>query len=327
MIVYKGLIKYCNPAPDQVSIILLWCSFCFAGLIIAIPKTLHAEATISLSADRQFEYASTCFEQKDYAAASVEFKRFVFFFPDDARVDQAELHIGLSAFYTGDHENALLRFHGIHEKLGFAGLGMSAALQAARIRAATGDYPGAADFLHDRIRNAPSPGEAAILNYHLGWLYVETGQFARAGLNFDAINPDDPAFQQVPEIKTHLEEHISIPTKSPAAAALLAIVPGGGYLYCGRYQDALISLILNGLMAWAAVESFEGDLYGLGGLITVVGAGFYAGSIYGATTAAHKYNRQQQEAFARDLKNRFSVHLFPGLHGGPGASWSVQYRF
>lgn len=324
--VYKMAMRSIDPAPKRIPAMLLWCLCIFPALILPATNPAYAKTALSLSADHQFAYAAACFELKDYAAASVEFKRFVFFFPDDARVDQAEFHIGLSAFYTGDHQNALLRFHGIHEKLGFAGLGMSAALQAARIRAATGDYPGAADFLHDRIQNVPGPSEARVLNYHLGWLYVETGQFVRAGISFDAINPDDPAFQQVTEIKTHLEEHTRIPSKSPAAAALLSIVPGGGYLYCGRYQDAFISLVLNGLMAWAAVESFEEDRYGLGGLLTVVGAGFYAGSIYGATTAAHKYNRRQQTAFARDLKNRFSVHLFSSMPG-PGASWSVQYRF
>lgn len=315
-----------EPELRRIAVMLLWCLCVFPALILPAATTLYAEAALSLSADRQFEYAISCFEQKDYAAARAEFKRFVFYFPDDARIDQAEFHIGLSAFYTGDHENALLRFHGIHEKLGFAGLGMSAALQVARILAATGDYPGAADFLHSRIQNASGPDETSVLNYHLGWLYVETGQFARAGMSFDAIDPDDPAFHQVPEIKTYLDTHTQIPLKSPAVAGLASIVPGGGYLYCGRYQDALISVFLNGLMAWAAVESFEEDRYGLGGLITLVGAGFYAGNIYGATTAAHKYNRRQQTSFARDLKNRFSVHLFSTMPG-PGASWSVQYRF
>jgi tetratricopeptide (TPR) repeat protein len=316
-----------NPALKRITARIVWYILIFPALVLPATNAVHAEAQISLSAGRQFEYANACFEQKDYAAASAEFKRFIFFFPDDARVDRAVFHIGLSALHAGDYEDALSRFQGIHEKLGFIGLGMSAVLQAARTRALMGDSTGAADFLHDRIQAARDPGDAAVLNYHLAWLYVETGQFARAGLNFDAIDPDETSFQQIPEIKALLNEYPSIPSKSPAAAVLLSIVPGGGYLYCGRYQDAFISLVLNGLMAWAAVESFEEDQHGLGGLITVLGAGFYAGSIYGATTAAHKYTQRQQQAFARDLKNRFSVHLFPGPHGDPGAAWSVQYRF
>lgn len=319
--------KPINPALKRITARIVWYLLIFPALVLPATNAVQAKAELSLSADRQFEYASACFEQRDYAAASAEFKRFIFFFPDDARVDRAAFHIGLSALHTGDHQGALSRFQKIHEKLGFSGLGMSAVLQIGRTRALMGDYTGAADFLHDRIQAARNPGDAAVLNYHLGWLYVETGQFARAGLNFDAIGPDETSFHQIPEIKAHLNEYPSIPSKSPAGAALLSIVPGGGYLYCGRYQDAFISLVLNGLMAWAAVESFEEDQQGLGGLITVVGAGFYAGSIYGAATAAHKYNRRRRQEFARDLKNRFSVHLFPGPHGDPGAAWSVQYRF
>ena len=315
-----------DPAPKAIIAMFLWWLSVFFALTLPLNNVLAADAVILVSADDQFAYATACFEQKDYATAADEFKRFVFFFPDDKRIDQAEFYIGLSAFYTGDHQKALSRFREIHEKLGFEGIGMSAVLQAARIRAATGDYMGAADFLHNRTQNAPGSGETGILNYHLGWLYVEAGHFARASMHFDAIDPDDPAFPQAPEISGHLKEYTRISSKSPTVAGLLSIVPGGGYLYCGRYQDAFISLALNGLMAWAAVESFEDDRHGLGGLITVVGAGFYAGNIYGAATAAHKYNRQQQTAFARDLKNRFSVHLFSSMPG-PGAAWTVQYRF
>ena len=306
--------------------IFIWCLSVFPVLILPVKTVLAADAVIVVSAEDQFDYATACFEQKDYATAADEFKRFLFFFPDDGRIDQAEFYIGLSSFYAGDHQKALSCFHEIHEKLGFEGIGMSAVLQVARIRAAMGDYMGAADFLHNRTQNAPGSVETGVLNYHLGWLYVETGHFAQAGMHFDAIDPDDAAFPQASEISVHLKEYTRISSKSPAVAGLLSIVPGGGYLYCGRYQDAFISLVLNGLMAWAAVESFEDDRHGLGGLITVVGAGFYAGNIYGATTAAHKYNRQQQTAFARDLKNRFSVHLFSSMPG-PGAGWTVQYQF
>jgi hypothetical protein len=31
------------------------------------------------------------------------------------------------------------------------------------------------------------------------------------------------------------------PKKDPAAAGVFAIIPGGGFLYCERYQDALVT--------------------------------------------------------------------------------------
>ncbi len=319
-----------NPIKIRISISLL----CFAVMVaMAMPPTPMAQEggeTVMIDADRQFEYAAACFAQKDYASARAEFKRFVFFFPEDPRVDRARIHIGLSYFYLHDYQRALEHFQTLHEEYGFAETGMTGALHAVKTLAAMERYREAADFLHERLRHSDSFVTAGILNYHLGWLYIETGQFARAGLYFDAIDSidaPDPRFRRLPELKSDLETYTQIPSKSPTAAALLSIIPGGGYVYSGRYQDAFISLVLNALIAWAAVESFEQDLYGLGGIMTLVGAGFYAGNIYGATTAAHKYNQRQQAAFARDLKNRFSVHLFPDPRGDLEAAWSVQYRF
>jgi tetratricopeptide (TPR) repeat protein len=298
-----------------------------AMAIPSLPMAGEGGQSVMLNADQQFEYAAAVFAQKDYDAARAEFNRFVFFFPDDPRVHQARIHIGLSDFYLRNYQRALDLFQTLHEEHEFTETGMRGALHAVRTLAVMGRYGEAADFLHERLRHSDSPATAGILNYYLGWLYVETGQFAKAGIYFDAIDPDVPVARQLPGLKADLGAYTQIPSKSPTAAALLSIVPGGGYFYLNRYQDAFISLVLNGLMAWAAVGSFEKDLYGLGGVITLVGAGFYAGNIYGATTAAHQHNQRQQEAFARALKNRFSVHLFPGPGGDPEASWSVQYRF
>jgi hypothetical protein len=52
----------------------------------------------------------------------------------------------------------------------------------------------------------------------------------------------------------------------------------------------------------AAYESFDDGNDALGGVITFVGLGFYAGNIYGATTSAHKYNRNKERGFIENLK-------------------------
>jgi len=75
---------------------------------------------------------------------------------------------------------------------------------------------------------------------------------------------------------------------------MLSVIPGAGYLYLERYQDALISLLVNTALIFAAYEAFDNDLYVLGGIISFVELGFYAGNIYGATTSAHKINRSQK---------------------------------
>ena len=97
--------------------------------------------------------------------------------------------------------------------------------------------------------------------------------------------------------------------KSPALAGTLAVIPGAGYLYCGRYKDALIALLVNGGLIWAAYESFSNDLYALGSVITFVEIGFYAGNIIGSVASAHKYNRKNEQQWIKHLRQRLKVSL------------------
>ncbi|MCP4670136.1 MAG: hypothetical protein GY857_02410, partial [Desulfobacula sp.] len=82
------------------------------------------------------------------------------------------------------------------------------------------------------------------------------------------------------------------PKKNPAAAGLFAIVPGAGFLYCERYHDAFITLLLNAGLMVAACEAWD-DNKALAGVIGFVETGFYLGNIYGSISSAHKYNRAQ----------------------------------
>ena len=109
-----------------------------------------------------------------------------------------------------------------------------------------------------------------------------------------------------------MNEFQYIPSKSPSLAGVFYIFPGGGYAYCGRFNDALISLVINSACAAAACESFDKDLNVLGGMIAAVGIGFYGGNIYGGVASAHKYNKTKKIEFINNLKNQFNFDLLAG---------------
>ncbi|CCK79555.1 tetratricopeptide repeat protein [Desulfobacula toluolica] len=128
-----------------------------------------------------------------------------------------------------------------------------------------------------------------------------------------------------------LEKIGQLKKKIPAVAGALSVVPGGGFLYCERYQDALVSFLLNSSLMLAAYESFENDNKFLGGAICFVEAGFYTGNIYGSITSAHKYNQTKQKQFIdslkqdyRDHKNKVSFH--PGFVKN-GMAFMLKYKF
>ncbi len=66
-------------------------------------------------------------------------------------------------------------------------------------------------------------------------------ELGNARRNLTLISPDA---QQEFEVSRHIEaldSAVNAPSKSPALAGVLAIIPGGGMLYCQRYKDALAS--------------------------------------------------------------------------------------
>lgn len=93
-----------------------------------------------------------------------------------------------------------------------------------------------------------------------------------------------------------------------------------------RYQDAFIAFLLNGGLILAAYESFDKGHNALGGLLTFVGFGFYAGNIYGAVTGAHKFNRKENGQFIYKLRKNTRVNLSADLEN-KSVCLSFQFSF
>jgi hypothetical protein len=143
--------------------------------------------------------------------------------------------------------------------------------------------------------------------HQIGWLYLESGEFGQARAAFDRISPSGRMDFDVDTLDLQLNGQEAIPRKSLVTAGILSLIPGGGYLYCGRVQDALIAFFFTGAFIYGAVESFGHDLYALGGMMSLVGIGFYSGSMYGGVTSAHKFNQAKKSEFVRELKKKRGV--------------------
>jgi hypothetical protein len=122
-----------------------------------------------------------------------------------------------------------------------------------------------------------------------------------------------------------LDQEKQLKRKSPRVAGVLSIIPGGGFAYTGRYQDALMALVINGGLIWAAYEAFDNDLPALGTCISIVGFGFYAGNIYGGASSAHKYNYKQTQNFIEQLKSNTRISV--GVDRNGDLAFAINYRF
>jgi tetratricopeptide (TPR) repeat protein len=293
-------------------------------VLIAAPANGFAQLTID--ADSQYRYAQSRLDSGAVDEAIAEFNRFIHFFPADPRVPRARFQTGMAHFSAGRYQAAAAIFN--QQTVDFTGspLDNQAYFMLSRSHARQGMIERAILDLQNLVALSSAPEVIDRARYELGWLHVDQGRWTDAEQAFGHISPDNQDRFQVANMKQALARSDAIPVKSPTTAGFLSIVPGGGQLYCNRYQDAATAFLINAGLIWAAWESFDNDLYALGSVISFVGFGFYAGNIYGAVSGAHKYNRDRIADYREYLnQNR---QMFISMAAAPeGAALRLTVRF
>lgn len=319
-----------SPASKLRLFFILFTILSFSGKI----QIVSAQNSIQLNADMQLDYADHCFDNQDFKTAVSEYKKFIYLFKDDDRAAFAEYKIGLSFFHDKSYIDALNVFTNILDQKGATDTGILSAFMISRCYQMVRNYPSAINNLIYLKQSTDNADLADKIYYQLGWLYLETGDFIRARSAFSSISIVNQTEYDTEKLNAHLNAHAEIPQRNPIAAGILSIIPGGGYLYCGRYQDALTAFLVNGALIYGAYECFDEDLYALGGMIAALEVGFYAGNIYGGVSSAHKYNQSRKNEFVQGLKNRFNPDVHSGLNldlsmriQSKGILLGMTYRF
>jgi len=78
--------------------------------------------------------------------------------------------------------------------------------------------------------------------------------------------------------------------KNKKVAALVSIIPGGGYFYTGHYQTGFASMLANYLFFNMARDSFSIGHNGLGSFTSFLTISFYLGSLTGSLQLVDKHN-------------------------------------
>lgn len=306
------------------------CALLFVSILLFLCGAAPVRA-IEITADRQFDFAKQLYDSEDYDRAVTEYERFIFLFPDDIRVKQAMFQIGMSHFNIGRCPDAAKAFTHVIDQAGAPPVSPSDITARAYFRISDcyvkmGAAGQAVNNLSNLAALTDSPRLRDEARYRMGWILLEEGLWENSAIAFSGIRLEEKDHYRLPELFKAMEGYRDVPRKSPAVAGTLAVVPGMGYLYCGRYRDALVSFILNGGMIFAAYKAFDDDNPALGGLLGIVELGFYSGNIYGSIAGAHKYNRDQTERFISDIRSRYKVDLSLSPEAG-GASISFRYQF
>jgi len=283
-------------------------------IVLAICRTgFSDENNLIINADMQYSYALDRFTEKDYETAVIEFKRFIHFFPDDERIENARYKTGQSCFFLNNYGEAANIFKAITSSQEITPVVTESYFMLSRTYMLN-DKIGIAEAV---LRNLLILTDELIVKDRiysaLGWIYLkragdlEPGAFNRARNSIEQISDINADTYYKDQMLDSISTIRKAKEKNPKIAGFSAVFPGAGFWYCERYHDGVVAFLLNTALIAAACHSFDDGNNALGGILTFVGTGFYSGSIYGSVSSAHKYNKIQRQHHIQNMQRDFTT--------------------
>ncbi len=292
------------------AILLGWCWFLFL-LFTVLAQPVMAEQ----GADQLWNFANFLYQKQDFYRALSEYERFLFLFPNDPRVPEAELQIGRCYRQDGKPKKAFRRLLKLYNRKRAEPVGREALLEMVSIREEQQRYPEAIYLAKRFVEQYPDDPEIDTVYLRLAWLQIDIGTYEEALATLVRIQPKSKHYQRARSLRQALQQPPDTREKSPkVAGALSAVLPGAGHLYAGRPGQAASSFLLNALFIAGAVLAFKHDSPVLGGILIFFELGWYQGGIRSAAQAAREENQGQHRRYRQDLRQsyRLSLGLEPG---------------
>jgi predicted negative regulator of RcsB-dependent stress response len=273
---------------------IVWLTVCLVG------TGLNSRAGEPPQPGENLIFAETLFAERDFYRAITEYKRELFRSPDAPWASWIRFRIGQSYLEGGKLEAAWTVFSDLADRAADERLQTWAHLTRARIFYLQGRYQQAIGLLDKMDENDPVlAGTAAYLR---GCSHLRTGEFVDAKRSFESMRAGHALSEKAGWLAAQMDRAEDLPEKSPVLAGLLSMVPGLGHVYLEEYAVGFTALIWNGLFGYATYDTFRRGHYGVGALLAALELLWYTGTIYGAVSGAHRYNRDARLNFLDDLE-------------------------
>ncbi|MDE0554735.1 MAG: tetratricopeptide repeat protein [Candidatus Poribacteria bacterium] len=263
--------------------------FLIASLLFFCSFTVTAEAHLLSLGERLFT-------QGNYDAAITEYKRFLFFHPDDERMGEVYHNIGLAYRAQGLWTEAVTALRiAIHHAADDASKS-EYQLTLAVTLIVMQDYDLAQLELIKVTLRSPSAllYRRALFLRAVAYIYQFRWDEAREVLkNWSTDERLDKLFNAA----------INTPQKSVSVARILStILPGAGQIYAGNWRSGLNALFLNGAVGFltvdAALDGYYSDALLWGGLVFWR---YYRGNTFRAGETAEQFNQQHTQEAAEAI--------------------------
>jgi tetratricopeptide (TPR) repeat protein len=287
-------------------------------------NTAQAGAAVGDS-ETLFEFAESLFEEGDYFRAITEYKRFIFFYPEDELVEDSSFKIAECYFRAGRWEETISSVDDFIDEFPESELTDAALFLKASAERNLKRYDEALTSFSRIIKRDIEPYRDQAI-YQSAVVLVEKNEWEKAISVLSTMPGSSPLYPAAKTFASGLEKIDDIPSKSPAAAGCLAaVLPGAGHVYTERYRDAAIAFVLNGAFIWSAIELFHKDEYVTGGIVTFFELGWYGGNIYSAVSSAHKYNEKSKGDYIRELQERSALSISASPEFGKFLKFSFKF--
>lgn len=231
------------------------------------------------------------FAQGNYDAAIIEYKRFLYFHPEDERIGEVYYNIGLACRAQGLWTEAVTSLRTATHLATDDDAKSEYQLELAVTLIAAQDYDLARlELVKVTMRTLPTQlYRRSLFLQAVASLYQFRWEDARESLR--NYTTDE-------RLEILFEEATDIPLKSAKVARVLStILPGAGQVYAGDWRGGLNALLLNGVLGFLAVDMVLNEHYVDA---TLWGGGifwrYYRGNTFRAGQAAERFNQQESRS-------------------------------
>lgn len=241
-------------------------------------------------------------KQGNYDAAITEYKRFLFFHPDDPRVGEVYYNIGLAYKAQGLWTEAVTVLRTATYLAIDSETKSAYQLTLAVTLIATKNYDLAQLELIKVVLRKPSVPLLRRALFLQGVAYIYQFRWEEARNVLQDYTPDE-------RLGALFEDALNIPQKSIKVAKVLStIFPGAGHIYAGDWRDGLNAFLLNGALGFLTIDAVLAEHYTdavlWGGTIFLR---YYRGNTFRAKEAVSQFNLRESRQAAEALLQRLQA--------------------
>ena len=264
-----------------VSTFLFFCSFAAAAEELPLSLGSHLAA------------------QGNYDAAITEYKRFLFFHPDDSRVGEVYYNIGIAYKAEGLWTEAVTALRTATYLAIDSETKSAYQLALAVTLIATKNYDLAQLELIKVVLRKPSLPLFRRALFLQGVTYIYQFRWEEARSVLRDYTTDE-------KLDARFDSAINIPQKSVKIAGVLStILPGAGHIYAGDWRDGLNALLLNGALGFLTIDAVLDGHYTDAALWAgIVFLRYYRGNTFRAKEAVSQFNLRESRRAAEALLQR-----------------------